>query len=169
MEKYRRAKELIENDSTVKSEEQFAEKYKIPLSKVQDMAATIRKIDENWDGAPMDEYARVSVGKLLVPRSFKKHCEMLSEMLNVRIEAVYQLLMMDAMTNYGEKYEAVVEAMNDGIVETAPKFDSIQKEHESSRVEVVPGQEIDFNKLREQMRGVDAEVVQEALDEADRS
>jgi len=84
----------------------------MPKESLRDVAAVLKEMELNQDlvTSQTDQYCRVRIGKLLVPRTFKNHIEEVARLCNVSSHTVYQLLMIEAMDNYAVKLQAVEDA-----------------------------------------------------------
>lgn len=153
MKDFEKAKALFDRRMGVDPStlDEFAIQYGLNKANVQEMADTIQNIDRNWDGAPTADYCRISMGKLLVPRGFKKHCEMLSSLLNVRIEAIFQLFLIQTLAEYSKKYGKLMDTLNEGIRnEDNARFP--QKDTETRAIEIIPGI-TNYEDVRKKLRG----------------
>ena len=118
----------------------FADRHKLELSDVESAAATLRQIDRNLNIGPnidvefSKKYKRVRVGKLLVPRSFAQHCELICELMGIREEAFWQMIMMEAMALYADKAGQVIELANKTISKEAPDNEREQPDKGAGQV-----------------------------------
>ena len=118
--------EGLKDKGDPKTLQTFADRHKVNLEDVESAAATLRMIDRNLKiGANIDvdfhkKYKRVRVGKLLVPRSFATHCDLICELMDIREEAFWQMIMMEAMALYADKAADVIELANKTISKEEP-------------------------------------------------
>lgn len=93
-----------------------AEARGVSHEQLTELVGTLRNVETNKNFVPtLDEYVRVRVGKLTVPKGFLRHVELLAKFADVSEETVWQLLMIETCALYAERYENVVAVLNDTL------------------------------------------------------
>jgi len=96
--------------------QQLAAEHGITGEQLSELATTLRNIEQNKTMVPtLDDYTRVRVGKLTVPKGFKRHVELLAKFAGVSEEAIWQLLMIETCALYADKYAKVVTVLNEAL------------------------------------------------------
>jgi hypothetical protein len=116
-QRYNSLAELIYDREPNDNFQRIAEKSGVTQDQLKTMTETLRNIEKNKNIVPtMEQFTRVRVGKLTVPKSFQRHVELLAKFAEVSEESVWQLLMIECCTMYANKYISVVEVLNESIV-----------------------------------------------------
>ena len=83
----------------------------IPKETLRDTATVLREMELNKDAVlnRTDLVCRVNVGKIVMPRSFKRHVEEVARLCDVHPNTIYQMFFMNNLEEFGDKLEAVKE------------------------------------------------------------
>ena len=138
--------DVLKQQNNPKDLHEYAQKYGLKYEYIEAAAQTLRKINGSLDNGPnidqefSKKYTRVRVGKLLVPRSFASHVTMICELMNIREEAFYQMIMMEGMMQYADKASGAIDLTNaayakENMRESSPD----DKPDENIEPTVVPG------------------------------
>jgi len=110
--------ESLKHSSDPKTLEEFATHTGRDIESVQRAATTLRTLEKGLKNpTTVDEdfskkFKRVRVGKLLVPRSFAAHAQLVCELMEVDEETFWQLIIMEAMNLYAENAGGIVDVVN---------------------------------------------------------